>query len=121
MASTFPDQNPAPRAAQVTPPAADRPGRVEAHGIDHIPDEERHGHPRELFPVWAAANVNYLSLVIGGALVLMGLSLWQALGVIVAGNLFWVLTGLLDISAGGRVLRIERLRLASGEPMAIET
>lgn len=31
------------------------------------------------------------------------------------------LAGLLDISTGGRVLRIERLRLASGEPMAIET
>lgn len=31
------------------------------------------------------------------------------------------LAGLLDITAGGRVLRIERLRLASGEPMAIET
>ncbi|MFD1274095.1 GntR family transcriptional regulator [Streptomyces kaempferi] len=31
------------------------------------------------------------------------------------------LAELLDISAGGRVLRIERLRLASGEPMAIET
>lgn len=31
------------------------------------------------------------------------------------------LAGLLDISSGGRVLRIERLRLASGEPMAIET
>ncbi|MGW3560402.1 purine-cytosine permease family protein [Streptomyces sp. NPDC000963] len=98
MASTIPDQNPAPRAAQVTPPAADRPGRIEAHGIDHIPDEERRGHPRELFSVWAAANVNYLSLVIGGALVLMGLSLWQALGVIVVGNLFWLLTGLLATS-----------------------
>ncbi|MFD6418406.1 GntR family transcriptional regulator [Streptomyces sp. NPDC060194] len=31
------------------------------------------------------------------------------------------LAGLLDVSTGGRVLRIERLRLASGEPMAIET
>lgn len=31
------------------------------------------------------------------------------------------LAGLLDIATGGRVLRIERLRLASGEPMAIET
>ncbi|GFH37644.1 GntR family transcriptional regulator [Streptomyces pacificus] len=31
------------------------------------------------------------------------------------------LAGLLDIAPGGRVLRIERLRLASGEPMAIET
>ena len=31
------------------------------------------------------------------------------------------LSRLLDIPQGGRVLRIERLRLASGEPMAIET
>ncbi|CAM5464623.1 GntR family transcriptional regulator OS=Streptomyces alboniger OX=132473 GN=CP975_23835 PE=4 SV=1 [Streptomyces alboniger] len=31
------------------------------------------------------------------------------------------LAGLLDIGAGGRVLRIERLRLANGEAMAIET
>jgi GntR family transcriptional regulator len=31
------------------------------------------------------------------------------------------LSALLDIPEGGRVLRIERLRLASGEPMAIET
>ncbi|MEV1008142.1 GntR family transcriptional regulator [Streptomyces sp. NPDC049881] len=31
------------------------------------------------------------------------------------------LSGLLDLAEGGRVLRIERLRLASGEPMAIET
>lgn len=31
------------------------------------------------------------------------------------------LAGLLDMKAGGRVLRIERLRLANSEPMAIET
>ncbi|MCW2873798.1 GntR family transcriptional regulator [Actinacidiphila oryziradicis] len=31
------------------------------------------------------------------------------------------LAGLLDMNAGGRVLRIERLRLANREPMAIET
>ncbi|MFF0557325.1 purine-cytosine permease family protein [Streptomyces sp. NPDC004266] len=95
MASTIPD--PGAARAEVTPPA-DRPGRIEAHGIDHIPDSERHGHPRELVSVWAAANVNYLSLVIGGALVLMGLGLWQAVAVTVVGNLFWVLTGLLATS-----------------------
>ncbi|MFI0214015.1 purine-cytosine permease family protein [Streptomyces lydicus] len=99
MASTLPDPHPGthgtPAAAS---PATDRAGHVEAHGIDHIPDAERHGRPRELFSVWAAANVNYLSLVTGAALVLMGLSLWQALVVIVVGNLFWALTGLLAIS-----------------------
>ncbi|ALC18910.1 purine-cytosine permease family protein [Streptomyces pristinaespiralis] len=100
MASTIPDPRP---GANATPDAAPRPpgdraARIEAHGIDHIPDHERHGRPRQLFSVWAAANVNYLSLVIGGALVLMGLSLWQSLAVIVVGNLFWVLTGLLSVS-----------------------
>ncbi|MCX5389653.1 cytosine permease [Streptomyces sp. NBC_00094] len=102
MASTIPDPTPdsAPgsRGVPITPSVTDGPGRIEAHGIDHIPDAERHGHPRELFSVWAAANVNYLSLVIGGALVLMGLSLWQAVAVIVVGNLFWLLTGLLATS-----------------------
>ncbi|MFF5285644.1 cytosine permease [Streptomyces sp. 62] len=92
MASTIPD--PGAARAEATTPADDRPGRIEAHGIDHISDAERHGNPRELFAVWAAASVNYLSLVVGGALVLMGLSLWQSLAVIVIGNLFSVLTGL---------------------------
>ncbi|MFE1042383.1 cytosine permease, partial [Streptomyces sp. NPDC058832] len=101
MASTIPDPHPGTGAARREaphPPPPDRAGRVEAHGIDHIPDHERHGRPRQLFSVWAAANVNYLSLVTGGALILMGLTLWQALAVIVAGNLFWLLTGLLSIS-----------------------
>ncbi|GHG40276.1 purine-cytosine permease family protein [Streptomyces zaomyceticus] len=98
MTSTIPDPLPGPQGAQIASRDTDRPGRIEAHGIDHIPESERHGHPRELFSVWAAANVNYLSLVIGGALVLMGLTLGQALAVIVVGNLFWVLTGLLATS-----------------------
>ncbi|MFD9035277.1 purine-cytosine permease family protein [Streptomyces sp. NPDC059567] len=95
MTSTIPDPR---HGADGAPPVTDRAGRVEVHGIDHIPDAERHGRPRELFAIWAAANVNYLSLVIGGALVLMGLSLGQALLVIVVGNLFWLLTGVLAMS-----------------------
>ncbi|MET9256390.1 cytosine permease [Streptomyces sp. NPDC003717] len=99
MASTIPDpQHRTGTAHQEAPPPSERAGRVEAHGIDHIPDHERHGHPRQLFSVWAAANVTYLSLVIGGSLILMGLTLWQALAAVVAGNLFWVLTGLLAVS-----------------------
>lgn len=109
MASTNPDPQPdpqpepkprphAPRRTSAPLPAADRPGRVEAHGIDHVPDAERHGRARELFPVWAAANVNVLSLVVGGVLILMGLSMGQALAVIVAGSLFWAPLGLLAVS-----------------------
>ncbi|ALG09710.1 purine-cytosine permease family protein [Kibdelosporangium phytohabitans] len=81
-------------------PAAEsgRASRVEAHGIDVIGDDERHGRARDLFGVWAAPNVSYLSLVVGGALVLMGLELWQTLVVIVAGNLCWILVGVVAVS-----------------------
>lgn len=94
MASTIPD--PRPGTSDAVP--SERAVRIEAHGIDHIPEADRHGRARELFSVWAAANVNYLNLVVGGALILMGLSLWQALSVLVVGNLFWVLTGFLAVS-----------------------
>ncbi|MEU3708628.1 purine-cytosine permease family protein [Streptomyces catenulae] len=77
---------------------AERAGQLEAHGIDHIPDAERHGRPRELFAVWAAPNVSYLSLVVGATLVLTGLTLGQALAVIAVGNLLWILTGVLAVS-----------------------
>jgi nucleobase:cation symporter-1, NCS1 family len=71
---------------------------IEAHGIDVIPDGERHGHPRSLFAVWAAANISYLYIVLGGTLVLLGLNVWQALAVVAAGNAFWVLVGWLSVS-----------------------
>src|SRR5438552_17454424 len=41
---------------------ADAFGQVESHGIDAIPDKERHGTPRELAVLWAGAFVNYASL-----------------------------------------------------------
>lgn len=100
MASTIPDPHKGTRDTPEVPRPrrSERAVRVEAHGIDPIPEGERHGHPQELFSVWAAANVNYLSLVVGGALILMGLTLWQALAALAVGNLFWVLTGLLAVS-----------------------
>jgi NCS1 family nucleobase:cation symporter-1 len=85
-------------AASRAEPPADRAGRVERHGIDCIPDAERHGRPRSLFLVWAASNITYLYIVLGGAMILLGLSTWQALAVVLAGNLFWALVGWLSVS-----------------------
>src|ERR1700710_427641 len=85
-------------STSIDEPAADRAGRVETHGIDVIPESERHGRSRSLFSVWAASNITYLYLVLGGTMVLLGLDIWQALGVVLAGNLFWVLVGWLSIS-----------------------
>lgn len=74
--------------------AADSPTRVETHGIDYIPDAERHGRPRDLFAVWAAPNVNFLAVVVGATLIVLGLNLWEALAVIVIGNIFSIITGI---------------------------
>src|ERR1700753_465257 len=74
-------------------PPSDRAGRIETHGVDFIPAAERYGRARSLFVVWAASNITYLYIVLGGTLVLLGLNAWQALGVVVAGNLFWLLIG----------------------------
>jgi nucleobase:cation symporter-1, NCS1 family len=82
----------------VTVPASDRAGQVEQHGIDYIPAAERHGRARELFAVWAASNVTYLYIVLGGTMILLGLNVWQSMAVIVAGNVFWALVGLLAVS-----------------------
>jgi NCS1 family nucleobase:cation symporter-1 len=79
-------------------PVADRAGRIETHGTDYIPESERHGTPRSLVAVWAASNLTYLYLVLGGTMILLGLNLWEAIGVIVAGNLFWIAVGFLSIS-----------------------
>jgi nucleobase:cation symporter-1, NCS1 family len=87
-----------PEPFSLAEPATDRFGHIEQHGVDYIPPEERHGRARELFAVWAAPNITYLYIVLGGVLVGLGLNVWQALGVVIAGNLFWVLVGILSVS-----------------------
>ena len=78
--------------------SGDRFGRIEARGIDHVPQGERHGRARELFAVWAASNTTYLYLLVGGALIGLGLDVAQGIAVVIAGNMFWLLVGLLSIS-----------------------
>jgi NCS1 family nucleobase:cation symporter-1 len=73
-------------------------GGIEAHGIDHIPENERYGRARQLIGVWATSQANYVVLVMGGVLVSMGLNFWQALAVIVIGNLFSIMTGIISAS-----------------------
>ncbi|MBP1822951.1 cytosine permease [Mycobacterium sp. OAE908] len=77
---------------------SDKFGKLEVRGIDFIPAEERHGKPRDLFTVWAAANINYLYIVLGGVLTVFGLNIAQAMSVLVLGNLFWIAIGAMAIS-----------------------
>src|SRR5919109_4309551 len=86
--------------------------KVETHGIDAIPDSERHGHPRELGFLWAGAFVNYASLFTASLLTTYyGLGVWDGLVATVAGTVAAaVILGLLS-NTGPR----------SGEPQIVFT
>ena len=58
-----------------------------------------------------APNIMYLDVILGGAMIKLGLSIWPAIDVIVAGNAYWLLVGLVSVSgarsgtAGAVVMR----------------
>jgi NCS1 family nucleobase:cation symporter-1 len=60
---------------------------LERHSIEHVPENERHGRPRNLFTLWFASNVNISSVVTGALAVYVGLDLTWAIISILAGNL----------------------------------
>ncbi|MGH6939187.1 purine-cytosine permease family protein [Hypericibacter sp.] len=66
---------------------------VEQNGINLIPDSERRGHPRELFWVWAGANLILTYIIVGGLLAVLGLTMGQMLLVVIVGNLLYWLIG----------------------------
>jgi NCS1 family nucleobase:cation symporter-1 len=67
---------------------ADRPWTVEQHGIDPIPDSDRHGSAAELFRMWIGANINYVVLLTGALAITKGLSFWGSISAILVGNMF---------------------------------
>jgi NCS1 family nucleobase:cation symporter-1 len=61
---------------------------VEKLGIEHIPEEERHGATRRVFTLWFAANLTIADYVIGVlSTVYFGFTFDQALPVLIVGNL----------------------------------
>src|ERR1700730_6901368 len=62
--------------------------KVELRGLEAVPDSERHGHPIELFFIWAAALADFFSFFAGALLVgVIGLGVWDAILVLVLGAL----------------------------------
>jgi nucleobase:cation symporter-1, NCS1 family len=71
---------------------------IERRGIEYVPEGERWGQPGNLFWMWAGAIWNVEFLVYGVlGVVVFGLSLTQALLIILIGNLSYVLTGLASL------------------------
>ena len=55
---------------------------MENRGLDPVPETERTGRVRTLFPTWVTANMTVLLLTVGAGLtVFNGLNLWQVLAV----------------------------------------
>ncbi|MEV8320384.1 cytosine permease [Streptomyces sp. NPDC059900] len=85
--------------------------RVETHGIDPIPEEDRHGSARDLFWLWFGSNLTFTYVINGALAVSFGLSFWQATAVVVIGGLaFFVISaaGLSGIRTGTATLVISR-------------
>jgi nucleobase:cation symporter-1, NCS1 family len=62
-----------------------RPLQIEMNGINVIAEDERKGHPRDLFWPWFAANISVLGLSYGSFVLGFGISFTQALVVGIAG------------------------------------
>jgi NCS1 family nucleobase:cation symporter-1 len=60
---------------------------IEAHSIDVIPDDERHGKVHSQFTLWFATNANVFNFVLGGFAIFFGLNLFWALVALVVGTL----------------------------------
>lgn len=91
--------------------ATDAAFSVETHGIDVIPEAERHGKASDLFWVWLGANIIFTYIIDGAIVVSFGLSFWPAFAAIIVGNLFVILVGVGSLTgpkAGTATLTVSR-------------
>lgn len=61
--------------------------QIESHGIEFVPESERHGHSRQLFTIWFSSNVQITAMIVGAFGVLAGLNLFWAFAAIILGTL----------------------------------
>lgn len=72
---------------------------VEQRGIELIPEDQRHTRPWQLSLIWAGGVFNFAYVVYGAFVIYIGLSFWQAIGVILLGNLSYLLVGAYSLQA----------------------
>jgi NCS1 family nucleobase:cation symporter-1 len=75
-------------------PESDAAFHIETHGVDYIPLNERWAKPRDVGWLWAGASVQIEYFIYGAILMTFGFTFWQALSIIIIGNLSYVLLGL---------------------------
>jgi nucleobase:cation symporter-1, NCS1 family len=97
--------------AVIHDPQTAQPFHVEQHGVDFIPESERWARPRDLFGMWGGASLNVEYFIYGAILMTFGFTFWQALSLIVIGNLSYFLLGICSLQgpdAGTTVFGINR-------------
>jgi nucleobase:cation symporter-1, NCS1 family len=76
---------------------------VENHHIDMIPAGARHGKPWQQLVFWAGANINVFNIVLGGVVVVIGLTFWWALLAIIVGTMLGALLIALHATQGPKL------------------
>ena len=92
-------------------PETDEAFHIETHGVDYIPLKERWASPRDVGWLWAGASVQVEYFIYGAILMTFGFTFWQALSLIVIGNLSYFLLGISSLQgpqAGTTVFAINR-------------
>jgi purine-cytosine permease-like protein len=91
--------------------SGDEAFHIEVHGIDYVPLSERWASARNVGGMWAGASVQVEYFIYGAILMSFGFTFWQALSLIVIGNLTYFLLGLASLQGpqtGTTVFAINR-------------
>ncbi len=75
-------------------PESDEAFHIETHGVDYVRLSERWARPRDVGSMWAGASVQIEYFIYGAILMTFGFTFWQALSIIVIGNVSYVFLGL---------------------------
>src|SRR4051794_28589427 len=73
--------------ASVGGESADEIGRIEARGIDYVPEAERHSHPRNLAWAMFGPQFGFGNMVFGSLGIVFGLSWWSTFTAVTVGVL----------------------------------
>jgi purine-cytosine permease-like protein len=65
--------------------SADEIGRVEARGIDYVPESDRHAHPRDLAWAMFGPQFGFGNMVFGSLGIVFGLSWWSTFAAVTVG------------------------------------
>ncbi len=64
--------------------------RVDAHSVAPIPEADKDSTGPQQFWIWAGANIAPINWILGALGIILGLGIWETIGVVVLGNLVGV-------------------------------